>query len=224
MNAIAHTDSGSVPSVRFRFRRIALLALVLIAFNLGGGWLVAQFNIQVWPRHNDIIELMVLTIFVAYIVTMMLPFVPGIEIGIAIMLLLGQGGIVLVYLCTQIALALSFLIGRFVPKNSVHSFLRSLRLERAKDLLEVLDRPTPFLPARRTAGRTPPRWYVALLRNRYLALAVILNLPGNAVIGGAGGIGAIAGSSRLFRFSRYMLVVALATTPVPVFFLLSGVS
>jgi hypothetical protein len=30
--------------------------------------------------------------------------------------------------------------------------------------------------------------------------------------------------SRLFRFYSYVLVVALATTPVPVFLLLSGVS
>ncbi len=226
MNAIAHTDFRSVPAVRVRYRRIALLAiaLALIALNFGGGWLAAQLNIQVWPRHNDMIELTVLAIVIAYVLTMMLPFVPGIEIGLAIMLLLGQGGIVLVYLSTQIALALSFLIGRFVPKNSMHSLLRSLHLERASELLEELDHTAPYLGAQRIAGRSPPRWFATLLRNRYLALAVILNLPGNAVLGGAGGIGAIAGMSRLFRFPRYMLVVALATTPVPVFLLLSGVS
>ena len=46
---------------------------------------------------------------------MLIPFVPGIEIGVALMLLLGSHGVILIYLCTLIALALSFLLGRLVP-------------------------------------------------------------------------------------------------------------
>jgi len=228
MDAITPSESPLFTAPRFRCRRLLLVALALLALNFGGAWLVAQLNFQIWPRHNDMIELIVVAMFFSYIFIMMLPFVPGIEIGIAIMLMTGQGGIVLVYLCTQIALALSFLIGRMVPKNAMHSFLHSLCSERATAFIEELGRTSPLLPAQRIAGRTPPhwfgRWFAVLMQNRYLALAVILNLPGNAVVGGAGGIGAIAGMSRLFRFPGYVLTVALATTPLPVIFLLSSVS
>lgn len=35
---------------------------------------------------------------------------------------------------------------------------------------------------------------------RYVALAVLLNIPGNVVIGGGGGIAFAAGMTRLFSF------------------------
>jgi hypothetical protein len=183
---------------------------------------VAQLNLQIWPRHNDMIELIVLVLVVGYIFTMMLPFVPGIEIGMALMLFLGPGGIVLVYLCTQIALALSYLVGRVVPRSMLRSFLRLLRCERASRLFDVRDGAL-IQKSRCIAGGKKSRWLILLLRNRYLALALLLNMPGNAVIGGAGGIGAVAGASRQYGFARYMLCVGLATTPVPVFLLLSAI-
>lgn len=224
MRVTTHSDTQRVPASRVRYRRIALVAVVLVVLNCGGGVLAAQLNLQVWPRHNDMIEMIMLAIFVTYVLAMMMPFVPGIEIGMAIMLVLGPGGIVLVYLCTQIALALSFLVGRLVPVRSMQSMLRQIHLERASHTLEELDRTDPYQRIKSIAERAPYRWIGALLRNRYLALAIALNLPGNAVIGGAGGIGAVAGMSCVFRFSRFMLVVAMATAPVPVFLLMSGIS
>jgi len=59
-----------------------------------------------------------------------------------------------------------------------------------------------------------------LLRHRYLVLAVLFNLPGNAIIGDGGGIALIAGMSRLFPFPKYVLLVCVAITPVPLLFLL----
>jgi hypothetical protein len=58
-----------------------------------------------------------------------------------------------------------------------------------------------------------------LLKHRYLMLAVALNLPGNVIIGGGGGIGLIAGMSRLCPFPRYILFVSVAITPLPILFL-----
>ncbi|UCE30573.1 MAG: hypothetical protein JSW68_10975, partial [Burkholderiales bacterium] len=62
----------------------------------------------------------------------------------------------------------------------------------------------------------------SLLRHRHVALAIALNLPGNALVGGAGGLGMLAGMSGLFSLPRYLLLVALATTPVPLFLLAAG--
>jgi hypothetical protein len=219
MTAITQSDFGAAP---FRFGRLALIIAAIVALNYAGGWMVAQLNFQIWPRHSDMIDMIIVAVIVAYILTMMLPFVPGIEIGLALMLFLGSGGVVLVYLCTQVALALSFAIGRFVPMRSVVPVLRALNLERASRMLLELEKVDPAQRVKYLLNRAPRSWVSALLRNRYLALAVVINLPGNAAIGGAGGIGAIAGMSRLFRFRHYLLVVLIATTPVPVFLLLTG--
>jgi hypothetical protein len=69
----------------------------------------------------------------------------------------------------------------------------------------------------------PSRIVPFLLRHRYLVLAVLINLPGNAIIGDVGGIGLIVGMSRLFSFPKYVLLVSVAITPVPLLFLLRAV-
>jgi hypothetical protein len=61
----------------------------------------------------------------------------------------------------------------------------------------------------------PARVIPFLVEHRYLAIAVVFNLPGNALIGGGGGIGMLAGMSALFPFPRYLLTVSLAVAPVP---------
>ncbi len=221
MTAITQSDLVA-GAASLRFGRLALVIAALIALNYAGGWAVAQINLQIWPRHSDMIDMIIVVVIVAYVLTMMLPFVPGIEIGLALMLFLGSGGIALVYFCTQIALALSFVIGRFVPIRSVAPVLKALNLDRASQMLVELEKVDPAQRVKYLLNRAPRSWVSTLLRNRYLALAVAINLPGNAAIGGAGGIGAIAGMSRLFRFRHYLLVVLIATTPVPLFLLLTG--
>ena len=53
------------------------------------------------------------------------------------------------------------------------------------------------------------------MRYRYLNLAVLINIPGNAVIGGGGGIAFVSGLSGTFRMPLAILTIALATAPVP---------
>jgi hypothetical protein len=50
-------------------------------------------------------------------------------------------------------------------------------------------------------------------------IALVLNLPGNALIGGGGGIGLIAGMCRMFPFPKYVLLVSFAITPLRCCFL-----
>ena len=54
-----------------------------------------------------------------------------------------------------------------------------------------------------------------VLRHRHLMLALLVNLPGNAVIGGGGGILMLSGLSGLFTLPRLLLTLALAVAPVP---------
>lgn len=190
--------------------RIAALGLALLVLAAMGSWAVAQHSVQIPPEHARLFDAMVWAALLAYVLAMALPFVPGIEIGLALMMLLGEEGIVLVYAATQLALALSFALGRWVPAQRVAAAFHWLGMDRAARLLQSQ---TPLSLVDR-AG-----W---LGRHAGLALAVALNLPGNAVIGGAGGIGMLAGMSRAISTWRYVLLVAAATTPVPAFLLLRG--
>jgi hypothetical protein len=54
-----------------------------------------------------------------------------------------------------------------------------------------------------------------LARHRYVALAVLINVPGNAVIGGGGGLAFAAGMSGVFSIPAFLITVAIAVLPVP---------
>ena len=54
-----------------------------------------------------------------------------------------------------------------------------------------------------------------VLKHRYLALAVLFNLPGNYFLGGGGGIALVCGASRCIPRKTFLLTVVLATSPVP---------
>lgn len=191
-----------------KWQRIAVVGCTLVALAVAGAWVAGQHRVQLDPEHARLLDSMVALALVVYVLAMALPFVPGIEIGLALMMLLGEEGIVLVYVATQLALALSFALGRWVPARQVAAAFRWLGMDRAACLLQS----GASFPSTDRGG--------LLGRRAGLALAVALNLPGNAVIGGAGGIGMLAGMSRAIPAWRYVLLVAAATTPVPAFLLL----
>jgi len=202
------------PKIR-RFIRISLVVGFLVLLNYAGSLVVKQIDFQLWPRHEHIMITALWFSIVVYILWMAIPFVPGIELGLALMVMLGSKGVVLVYLCTLLSLSLSFTIGRLIPLNGLARFLGWLQLHRAKDLvlqLEPLNSEEKLDFLLRTA---PPRVIPFLLKHRYLMIAIALNLPGNALIGGGGGIGLISGMSRLYSFPKYILLVGFAITPVP---------
>jgi len=66
---------------------------------------------------------------------MAVPFMPGIEMGIMIMMMFGRPGILLVYLCTLLALTLSFLAGRHLPPRILARVFDWFHLDRARDLV-----------------------------------------------------------------------------------------
>jgi hypothetical protein len=68
-------------------------------------------------------------------------------------------------------------------------------------------------------AHAPRRILPFLLRHRYLALFVALNLPGNTLIGGGGGIALAAGMSGIFPIGPYLMTIAIAVAPVPLLIL-----
>jgi hypothetical protein len=209
---------AETPKIR-RFFKISLIVGFLVLVNYGGSLVVEQINFQLWPEHEHLMITALWFAIVVYVLWMALPFVPGIELGLALMVMLGTRGVVLVYLCTLLSLSLSFTIGRLIPLNSFARFLGWLHLYKAQDLvlqLEPLNSEEKLNFLLRTA---PSKVIPFLLKHRYLTIAIALNLPGNSLIGGGGGIGLITGMSRLYPFPKYILLVSLAITPLPILFL-----
>jgi hypothetical protein len=204
-----------------RWLRFALLLLAIVLLNLLGGWLVARFDFTLTPVNSDMAYRMVLVIAAVYVLAMAMPFVPGIEIGLAIMLATGPAGVPFVYACTLLALALAFLVGRFVPLAWITRLFAWLHLVRAQQMIEQLARRPAQERLDFVLQAVPEGWAQRFLLYRYIAAAAVLNPPGNAAIGGAGGIALIAGMSHLFRFPLFMLTMAVAITPGPILILLT---
>lgn len=216
------SDSGRGARWGVTLLKFSLVAAVIVLLNIGVSWAIARIEMQIWPSHLEIVDRVVLAGVILYTILMAMPFVPGVELGVAFMMMLGSKGIVLIYVCTLIALAISFGIGRFFPTHLLASFLHWLHLTRAETLLRSFDATAPERRLEFLAGKASTRAVSALLKHRYLLLALLLNLPGNAVIGGGGGIAMMAGMCRLYSFPKYLLLIAVAILPGPLLVMVSN--
>jgi len=214
----ARQAPAETPKIR-RLLKISLIVGFLVLLNYGGSLVVEQINFQLWPQHEHLMITVLWFAIVIYVLWMALPFVPGIELGLALMVMLGTRGVVLVYLCTLLSLSLSFTIGRLIPLNGFARFLGWLHLYKAQDLVLQLEPLNSEEKLNFLLRSAPSKVIPFLLKHRYLTIAIALNLPGNALIGGGGGIGLISGMSRLYSFPKYILLVSLAITPLPLLLL-----
>ena len=217
------TNQGQeAPSKKKRYSRIAIVLAIILLLNVAGAWLGQQVNFQLFPRHDSMLHAVLLIAVAIYVLLMATPFMPGIEVGLAVMLMLGSKSALLIYLCTLIALSISYTIGRFFPLRLVRRFLKWLYLDKASELISQLE---PLGQQERLEflnRKAPTRIAPFLLKHRFVTIAVVLNLPGNALIGGGGGIGLVVGMSRLIPFHKYFLVMAIAVLPVPLCVYLQG--
>lgn len=213
------TDHAPVaPSKPRRLVKFLLFVLAVVSINIGGTWLTHQIDFQLFPRHDSMIQFMILGATLLYVMLMAIPFMPGIEIGLALMILLGSKGALLVYLCTVLALSISFIIGRKAPPRLIIMLLNWLHLYRASTLVTELEPLNHQQRLELLYEKAPSKLVPLLLRHRYLAIVAILNLPGNALIGGGGGIGVIAGMSKIVPFYVFILLTTVAVAPVPLMF------
>ncbi|MDP3961512.1 MAG: hypothetical protein Q8Q26_15880 [Pseudorhodobacter sp.] len=155
-------------------------------------------------------------LLVAYSAMIALPFVPGVELGVALMMVEGAAVAPLVYLATVTGLLAAFAAGQAIPYGALQRTLADLHLRRADALVARLQ---PLDHGQRLAllrQRLPAPLATLMVGHRHLALAVLVNLPGNSVLGGGGGILLLAGLTRLFRLPAVALTMALAVAPVPI--------
>ncbi len=213
---------GRIPTWTLTIAKFLLLALVIVLANTGVSWLIDRLQVQIWPEHLEIVDRVVLIGMILYTGLMATPFLPGVEIGLALMIMLGPKGVALTYLCTLVALTLSYCLGRLIPADLIIRFLRWLHLRRAAALMERFDAVPPEDRLEFLSRNAPARTVPALLKRRYLILAILLNLPGNALIGGGGGIAMIAGMSGLYSLPRYCALLSVAILPGPILVTLSG--
>jgi len=202
--------------------KLALFLAVLIAANRAGSWILGELSLTLRPSNEEYLHRLIMTALILYVLLMALPFVPGVEVGMMMMALFGAKIVPVVYLATVVALTAAYAVGRYIPHRFVLDLFDALRLRRASALLQRI---APLGPRARVdflLQGASTRWLPFLLRHRHVAIAVALNVPGNAVIGGGGGISLAAGISGLFSLPAYALTVSLAVAPVPIAVWIAG--
>lgn len=191
--------------------RLCLLALAALAIHRFAGWAA---GLPVFGNGGARTG-MLLLFLLAYALLIAVPFVPGVELGLSLMVAEGPRIVPGVYLATVLGLSLAYAAGEWIPYRRLHRLLSDLRLDGAGRLLAAvapLDRQARL---DLLADRAPTWLRPMVVRYRHVLIAALINLPGSAVIGGGGGIMFAAGLSRLFRPLPMLLTVALAVAPVP---------
>ncbi len=206
--------------------KLVLIGLLYVALLVAGGYFGQQiskgFDIEIWPHTEPAINMMVISGLLLYIALTAIPFVPGIEIGMAIIVAFGARIVPAVYLSTVLALIISFLVGRLVPELWLAHALRWLGLTKATNLAQSFIGQTAEARIDRMLENAPQRWLPWLLHYRLLALGLLFNLPGSALLGGGGGIAMAAGLSRIVSFPKFVLCAVIAVAPVPLFLVVSS--
>lgn len=204
--------------------RLAAILIAALAIQALSSWLMVKVGSMPLEWRTHVTVGLVATLLLTYALLLALPFVPGVEIGIAVLMAHGAKGAPFVYLATCIGLMLAFSAGRWISPASLRAVFRDLRMRRACELIDEIAPLDPEARLSRLRASLPGRLGERLTRWRYPVVAVLLNLPGNALIGGGGGIMLIAGISGLFAPRQAALTVALAVAPVPLAVMLLGPS
>ncbi len=216
-------SSHSVVRRRWRMLfRVGLVIGVVVCINLFARWLGHQLEIEVRPSNDHMIHGIIIISLIVYTVLIAIPFVPSVEVGWGLMLLLGADVAPLVYLFTVVGLSASYILGRRIPESRLQTFLEKFSLTRASQLVGKLKTRDTEQRLSLLLARAPAKFVPTLVRHRYLAVAVALNIPGNTVIGGGGGISLVAGMSRLFGLCRFVLTLAVAVAPFPLLIVIFG--
>jgi hypothetical protein len=213
------SDSHTNPTKGQRIGRIAVRLIGVLGFvflmKLGIDLLFAKIALFESDAAARAMIGLIITVMVGYAILLAIPFVPGVEIGIALLIVEGSNAAPMVYLATVVGLTLAFCIGQYAPLSRMIQLCNDLYLYRIAILLDRINQ-TPREDRLDAMHDRLPRWLAPILCNyRYVTLGVAINLPGNIALGGGGGIMMAGGLSRLFQTRFAILTIALATLPVP---------
>jgi hypothetical protein len=214
VNEPAQNHSNTHRFWRIALRLSVILLLVYLA-KLGIDLLMAKIMLYETDAAARAMIGLIITVMIGYAILLAIPFVPGVEIGIAILMIEGASAAPMVYVATVSGLLIAFSIGQFAPLDRLVRLCNDLRLSRAAALLKRIKR-TPREDRLNAMHDRLPKWLARVLCDyRYVTLGLLLNMPGNIALGGGGGIMMAGGLSRLFQSRFVILTVILATFPVP---------
>lgn len=203
---------------------LVIAAVILLAYlaNLLGDWIRDRLKMEITPENESVIFGATVAAIILYALLIALPFVPGVEIGVGLMMMFGTSMAVPVYISTVVGLCLGFVLGRLMPERIICECFDFIGLNRISRALKEMMRKPVSERMDMLVERAPKRFIPFILKNRYIAIAAAFNIPGNPVIGGGGGIAFMAGASRLFGFPMYILAVVIGVSPVPILVLIFG--
>ncbi|NOX41866.1 MAG: hypothetical protein GXP05_15610 [Alphaproteobacteria bacterium] len=209
-----NVTGGRAALARTALRLGVIVALAVFA-NLGLNFVLAQLDGSTTAGMQIALTSVVIVSLIFYALLVAIPFVPGLEIGLSLMMMKGVSIAPFVFLATLGGLTLAYLVGRYLPDRLLYNLFADLRL---KSACRLIDRLRPLDQQSRLdmlQARLPKYVSASLLRYRYVTIAILLNIPGNALIGGGGGIALISGLSRTFSTRGILLTFAIAVSPVP---------
>lgn len=202
--------------------RLLMLVVVVLAATWVSYVIRDALDMTVMPHNERAVHWFIMLATGVFVVLLAIPFVPGAEVGLTMLTVFGADIAPLVYGATVTGLMLAFIIGRLVPATTVARGLRALRLTRAAGAVEENAALPKHARLARLMNAGSPRALRLATRYRYLAILLAINLPGNFLIGGGGGISLMAGMSGVFSPVPFLLTVAVAVAPVPLAVMLFG--
>ena len=210
---------SALPRLAFRL----VLIVLLIAGNLWLALWLRDFAAEMAAQGRiELFGATVAGLLLLYALVLAIPFVPGAEIGLALLMTHGASAAPFVWGATVLGLSFAYGAGLALSGPRFCAALERHGFARAAATLGRLRETDPETRIRRLEDSVP-RWARAwVLRRRHLLLALLINLPGNSLIGGGGGILLAAGLSRLFRPLPLLLTLGPATAPVPLLVMIIG--
>ena len=201
---------------------LAVVLAVIVSANWLTDWLGGLLQVELSPRTEPMVHRLVMVSSLAHMVLIAIPFVPGVEIGFSLLMLFGAKIVPMLYLCTLAGLSISYFAGYFLPASVLQKLFADVALRRASEFVRRIEAMTTAERLEYLVSNSPRRLVPHLVRYRYVAVALALNIPGNSVIGGGGGIAFLAGISRLFSPPAFIATLAVAIAPIPLAVLIFG--
>jgi hypothetical protein len=183
----------------------ALAAMIWLVFFTDGRGLVMQWLQDQNQPHIWIIFITALI----YAIALSVPFLPAVELGWLVMAAFGPIGILSIWMATPFGLLFAFCIGYWLRE---WPFIQRLQHRFRTKVAEA----TGSSPGDRMLRLASEK----LTSHPYIALGILVNVPGNWVIGGGGGIGLMAGASGLYHPLKFVLVLIPATGVVALLMLI----
>ena len=182
---------------------------ILLAISEYTGLTQVRGDLLAYAVEHDVLAVLLF----GYAILLAMPFVPGVTLGFAIMMVFGPQTAPVVWLASVCGLTFAFSLGRIAPRRWVAPLLVRVGLT---EKLRYFRTSREYTEQERLAGIFGEHPFVRrLIGWRYLMVSVLTVLPGNVLIGGAGGISLLAGLSRAFHPLKFIAAVGLPMAPLP---------